>query len=302
VPPDEGDDADDPNAPKPPAWMADDASSLPWDQSYVVETDHYVIRTSVARKYVQGYQDIMESFAKRYSEVFHPPGAQGYTTKAKLILYGSRDQFLANEPGMDNALGFYKPGTRDLHCSHGYTQSDKNQAFTTLAHESAHQFQHLANQQVFERSPKFWTEGLAAFFESPRMLPDGKVLLGGIPTRYLKTMRRAARANATIPLATLLRTPPESFAYDEYAHSWALIHWCFYGPESKKSTKLLDWFWDLCCTRKVTAEDFEDGVKAMGYTVPRLEKACRDWVLSLDQAKDPALVLYEQKTGKKVPR
>lgn len=293
---------DDAFAPKPPAWMEDDSSSLPWDQAYVVETPHYVIRTSVAKKYVPGYEAIMEAFATRYSEVFRPPGAQGYTTKAKLVLYGSRKQFLENEPGMEGALGFYRPGSRDLHCSHGNTETDKNQAFTTLAHEAAHQFQHLANPQIFDRAPKFWTEGLAAFFESPRMLPDGKVLLGGIPTRYLRTMRRAVKANDTIPLSTLLRTPDDAFLYTEYAHAWALIHWCFYGPESKKSLKLLDWFWDRGFERKVTADDFEEGVRAMGYTMPKLEKAWRDWILSLDQSKDPAVLYYEQKTGKKIPR
>jgi hypothetical protein len=244
----------------------------------------------------------MECFANRYLEVFRPPGAAGYTTKAKLLLYGSRAQLLAHERGADRYLGFYSSNTRDLHCSHGNTTTDKNQAFTTLAHEAAHQFQHLANQQVFERSPKFWTEGLAAFFESPRVLPDGKVLLGGIPNRYIKTMRRAVRANDTLPYARVLRTNGEDFGYFEYAHSWALIHWCFYGPESKKTTKLLDDYWDLCCHQTVTAEDFEAGLGSIGYTVPKLEKALRDWILALDQSKDPAVLNYEKQTGKKVPR
>jgi hypothetical protein len=76
----------------------------------------------------------------------------------------------------------------------------------------------------------------------------------------------------------------------------------FYGPESKKSQKLLDWYWDTCLERQADADDFEQGLKAMGYSTAKLEKAWKEWVGSLDLKKDPAVLLYEQKTGKKVPR
>jgi hypothetical protein len=297
--PAEGADDEDPN--KPASWMDDAASSLPWAQNYTVETEHYVIQTSVAKKHIKNYQNLMEAFANRYSIVFRAaPGTP--STKAKLVLYGSQEQFNADNPGSEKAAGFYRPDAHDLHCFHGPCSGRNGEALATLAHESAHQFQHHASSMIFERAPTFMIEGLAAFFEAPRILPDGYVLLGGIPAEYLNGLRRAIRADESIPLATLIRVPHADFGWIHYAHSWALIHWCFYGPESKKSQKLLDWYWDSCVARETTAEDFENGVKGMGYTMPKLEKAVRDWILALDPKNDPAILLYEKKTGKKVPR
>jgi hypothetical protein len=291
---------DDP--PLPASWMDDMDGVLPWSQAYVYETENYVIRTSAPKKRIERYGALMEALANRYKSIFRAPGGEA-TTKAKLLLYGSQVQFHENEPGMETAGGFYKPSTRDLHCFHGPSRGGRNGwAVQALAHEATHQFQHRACSQIFEHSPTFFTEGLASFFEEPKFLPDGYVLVGGISTKYMNTCRRAIRSSDTIPLAQLIRTPHADFDYFHYAHAWALIHWMFYGPDSKKSTKLLDWYWDNCVARVTTADDFEDGVKAMGYTMPKLEKAWRDWVLALDPKKDPAILLYEQKTGKKVPR
>ena len=286
------------------SWMDDTASSLPWDQAYTVETEHFVIKTSVARKHIANYQKVLETLAQRYSAVFHPPGSQSYVTKWKLSLYGSQEQFLANEPDVDQDTGgFYRPGgARDLHCFHGPWSGVNGQAVSVLAHETGHAFQHLASQTIFERAPTFLTEGLSTFFEAPRILPDGTVLLGSIPTDRLHAYRRAIKAGEPIPLATLIRTPSKAFLGSHYAPAWALVHWCFYGPEGKKSQKLLDWFWETCCTRAPTAEDFEEGVRSMGYTMPMLDKAVRDWVLKLDPKNDPAVLLYEKETHKKVPR
>jgi hypothetical protein len=282
--------------------MDDTDGVLPWSQAYVFETENYIIRTSAPKKQIERYGALMEALANRYKSIFRAPGGAVSANKAKLILYGSQDQFHENEPGMEKAGGFYLPSKRDLHCFHGPCSGRNGWAVQALAHEATHQFQHRAGTQIFEHSPTFFLEGLAAFFEEPRFLPDGYVLVGGLSTKYMNTCRRAIRANDTITIAQLIRTPHADFDYFHYAHAWALIHWMFYGPESKKSTKLLDWYWDSCVAHATTADDFEDGVKAMGYTMPKLEKAVRDWVLALDPRKDPAVLLYEQKTGKKVPR
>jgi hypothetical protein len=67
-----------------------------------------------------------------------------------------------------------------------------------------------------------------------------------------------------------------------------------YGPESKKSQKLLDWYWERCIERPTQAADFEEGLGKMGYSIDKLEQSWREWVLALDPDKDPAEILYEQ--------
>ena len=64
--------------------------------------------------------------------------------------------------------------------------------------------------------------------------------------------------------------------------------------------KLLDAYWELCLTRPTTGDDFEVLLKAMGYTMEKLEKSWKEWILALDPSNDPAMKLYEKKTGKKV--
>jgi hypothetical protein len=220
------------------------------------------------------------------------------------MLYGSEAQFREKWPNKPDAAGFYSPSYHELHCFHGPCNGRNGEAVATLAHEAAHQFQHIACERIGENAPIFLTEGLASFFEAPRFLPDGTVLPGPIPDAYLRATRRAVKAGEWIPLKTLIEMPRDSkqFVFIHYAHAWALIHWCFYGPDSKKSTRFLDWYWEKCCSGKTTASDFEDGVRAMGYTLPKLDKALQDWVTKLDPKNDPAVLLYEKTTGKKVPR
>ena len=73
-----------------------------------------------------------------------------------------------------------------------------------------------------------------------------------------------------------------------------------YGPDAKKAQKLLDAYWDLCLSRPTTGDDFEVLLGKMGYTMEKLEKSWKEWILALDPANDPAMKLYEKKMGKKV--
>jgi hypothetical protein len=116
-------------------------------------------------------------------------------------------------------------------------------------------------------------EGLASFFEATEVMPNGDVVVGKIPLYRMRSLQRAIHDGTDLRLRTVLHTPRLEFSGFHYDHAWGVIHWLMYGPDSKKSQKLLNWFWARCAERPARAEDFEDGLAQMGYSMDRFEQA-----------------------------
>ena len=274
--------------PKPPATVFDDHEGVSWERAHVLKTRHYVIRSNVKKPYLKLYARVLEKLARRYYRVFQYRGNDFRFKRNEVWIYKDREEFFARAKVHRGVGGFYSPLTKKIVAYHGrFGREDDPHANTVgvLAHEATHQFQNLIIRQM-NHAPIWLIEGLAVFFEATEA--EGKVVrIGIIPRSRLSTVKRAVQGGQYIRLRDLIRTPHHRFSGFHYAHAWALIHWMVYGPE-KKGKKLLNWFWKLCATRPTKPEDFEKGVKAMGYDMDELERKWKDWVRKLDPAKDPA--------------
>jgi hypothetical protein len=279
--------------PAPPSWTEDVSGSVPWDQAYVIETPHYVIKTNVQKKYAQRYAAFVEALARRYTQIFQFSGNDFKYKRNELFIYANQREFIYAEHQDDGVGGFYEPWSKRLVSFHGPWGESKLSTLSVLAHEATHQFENLVVREL-QNAPVFLLEGLACFFETTEVRPDGDVIVGKISVERLKSLQRAIKANEYVRLRDLIRTPHASFTGFHYGHAWALVHWLIYGPEQKKAQRLLDWYWETCTKRTTTPDDFERGVTGMGYTMDKLEEAWKKWVLEMDPAKDPAQLLYEQ--------
>jgi hypothetical protein len=277
-------------------WMDDTSDGV--DQMYTIETAHYLIKTNVKKEYGKRYAKLMEALADRYMKVFRFAGNDFKYKKNDLLLYNGQKQFMEGEQQSPGVGGFYEPWSKRIVTFHGTWEGTNGTTLGTLAHEATHQFENLVLRQM-DHAPIFMIEGLATFFEATEIRDDGEVIVGKIPGDRLRDVKRGIKANDYIHLRELIRTPHAGFTGYHYAHAWALIHWMLYGPDHEKAQKLLDWYWALCLERPTKAEDFEEGLRQIGYSLDKLEQAWKDWILELDPAKDPAVALYQQKTGRK---
>lgn len=274
------------------SWMDDTSGAVPWERAYALETEHYVIKTNIQQRYARRYASFVEALFPRYARIFSAFGDSSRYTKSKLFIYANQDEFIDHER-LPNALGFYEPSTKRVAMFHGPWNNMRADTLGTLAHEATHQFENFVVRQL-DHAPVFLIEGLATFFEATEILENDDVLVGKIPLDRLRGLQRAIRANDYVHLRELIRTPRIRFTASHYAHAWGLVHLLVYGPEKKKFQRLLDWFWEQCSKRPTKAEDFEDGLKEIGYTTQKLEGAWKEWVLGLDPKRDPAVLEYER--------
>jgi hypothetical protein len=211
-----------------------------------------------------------------------------------------------------NVGGFYQPADKKLHLFHGpWKGAEDVTTLSVMAHEAVHQFENLVLREM-NHAPTFVIEGFSTFAEGTIITPNGDVIVGPISEMRLQGMRRAFKANNFVHIRDLIRTSHGDFSGFHYCHTWGLFHWAFFGPLSRapgstpshpkpgKSLQLILAYWNMCLQKPATAKDFEDLCQQiLGWDMNQLEKAWKDWILSLDEGKDPALENYEAQTHKK---
>lgn len=292
-----------PKKPKrPKTWMDDTEGGVEWSQKYVIETEHYIIKTNVKKEYAKRWAKILEALADKYIRIFNFKDNDFKYKKNEFDLYRTQKEFMAQEQMSAFVGGFYEPWTKRLVTFQGpWEGADDATTLSIIAHEATHQFENLVLRQL-DHAPTFVIEGLATFFEGT-VIRDDEVIIGRISSMRLDDLKRAFKDGTYIKLSELIRTSHANYSGFHYAHGWGLFHWMMFGPEAKKAQKLLEAYWNLCCTKPTTGDDFEQMVKGLGpgWNLDKLEQAWKDWVMNLDIHNDPAVKAYEKKTGKKFP-
>jgi tetratricopeptide (TPR) repeat protein len=91
-----------------------------------------------------------------------------------------------------------------------------------------HEYVHLITRQHVPDAPAWFHEGLAEYFRTFSIAPDGTATVGGDVAGHLELLRR----RGLMPLASLLSVDFDSAAYNQhdtasifYAQSWLLVHY-----------------------------------------------------------------------------
>ncbi|HEX8150030.1 MAG TPA: DUF1570 domain-containing protein [Pyrinomonadaceae bacterium] len=140
----------------------------------------------------------------------------------------------------DAAFGPFKPriGGRVARSVAGYFQPGTDVNYIALARDAdlardpstlLHEYTHLLVNNHFSGAPLWLKEGLAEFYSTARLSPDGRRLtLGEAPERRPRELRK----RELLPLTTLLALDQTSPTYADpaqrglfYAQSWALVHY-----------------------------------------------------------------------------
>ena len=120
--------------------------------------------------------------------------------------------------------GYFQPGT-DVN----YITLSRNGDFEFDPSTLLHEYTHLLVNNHFRGAPLWLKEGLAEFYSTARLSPDGRRLTLGEPhERRPKELRK----RVLLPLSTLFTLDQSSPTYADpeqralfYAQSWALVHY-----------------------------------------------------------------------------
>lgn len=123
-----------------------------------------------------------------------------------------------------SVAGYFQPGT-DVNYITLARDGDLALDPSTLLHE----YTHLLVNNHFRAAPLWLKEGLAEFYSTARLSPDGRRLTLGEPH---EPRPRELRKRELLPLSTLLALDQTSPTYADpaqrglfYAQSWALVHY-----------------------------------------------------------------------------
>ena len=236
---------------------------------YVATTEHYDLHTNVSQEYADTIAARMEliyaEYDRRYGyEKTGEEKTRGKKLRFPVIVFENKEQYVAwfvrviGNPALAGASGgVYVDLVKHL----VFFKNEKFEDTQLVAwHEGFHQYLDYYVGDV----PLWFNEGQAEYYGASRIDKTGKKLLVGQtePWRIvpLDAMLKGKRLQ---PAQWLMRCPQRDFmrltppkpeetsapmwtAGDNYAASWALVHFCLEGDKKRWAPSLLTYFKALC--------------------------------------------------------
>jgi tetratricopeptide (TPR) repeat protein len=192
-------------------------------QNFLVVSEAGEAEARAAARQLEQYR---AAFARVFPREHFEPSAP--TT---VVLFRDQKSYAPFKPLFDgreaaDVAGYFQPGLEVNYITLAADADRARDPSSTLLHE----YVHLLVDNYFRHAPLWLKEGLAEFYSTARLSPDGRRLALGAPPRQRAQTLRAARA--LMPLAALFNIDAHSPQYFEpgrrslfYAQSWALVHY-----------------------------------------------------------------------------
>ena len=211
----------------------------PWIE---VKSPHFRVLTDAGaddgRRVAREFERLRAVFAARFPEFRLDSGAP-------LTIFAARDEQTAKTL----APYFWKvKGAKPA----GYFQHSWEKQFALVRMDTwyqgtervvYHEYTHMITALNSRWLPVWLNEGMAEFYAYTRF-EENKTLIGAPTERF-----RALRERPWIPIETLIMVNQRSpYYHDEdkvqmfYAESWALVHYCLFGPKMEGGKKLDDFY------------------------------------------------------------
>ncbi len=240
-----------------------------FEKEFVATTEHYDLHCDVSQEYAETIAARMEliyaEYDRRYSyEKTGEEKTRGKKLRFPVLVFKDRDEYVAwftrvlKNPALAQATGGVYVGlVKHLVFFQGKT-FDETQLVAW--HEGFHQYLDYYVGDV----PLWFNEGQAEYYGGSRLDKTGKKLTVGQTEPMRVGTLQALLAKKRVPRAEWLMTlPREQFmrlepakpgetaaqvwtAGDNYAASWALVHFCLEGESKRWARNLLDYFKALC--------------------------------------------------------
>jgi hypothetical protein len=217
----------------PEAIAREDAKHATWDARRKYKGDNYTLETDMSSVTAEAMSAAMEQMNKFYRKVFHVKERGGDTARVTIKLYRSRAEFDEHEgaekPISPMVRGFFSPSELKV-ATYDHRTDGLGLGFTwsTLFHESSHQFTHLISADLV---PAWLNEGTASYFEGARLLVNGTIETNLVPEGRLKALAKSLDAIETSSLGgqpslkdVVSFYQPGSYPGEYYPYGWGLVY------------------------------------------------------------------------------
>jgi hypothetical protein len=217
----------------------EDKKHSDWAHAWEVKGDCYTIKTDLSRDLAEQMSRAMEQMNAYYRKVFHvKEHGGGDTARVVISVYRTRKEFDANEDKPDaNVLGFFVPNQNRVAT---YDPRDQGRSlsdlWSTLFHESSHQFTHLISADLI---PAWLNEGTASFFEGARLLPNGAVETNLVPEERLRDLPYLFKEGKPTLEDVVSYFKPGSYEGEYYPFGWGLVYF-LQNYENDKSQRIYE--------------------------------------------------------------
>jgi tetratricopeptide (TPR) repeat protein len=238
-------------------------------KEFVATTEHYDLRCDVSQEYADTIAERMEliyaEYERRYS--YERTGEQktrGRKLRFPVLVFQDKDGYVQwftrvlKNPAMAQASGgVYIPFVKHLVFFQNKTFEDTQ---LVAWHEGFHQYLDYFVGEV----PHWFNEGQAEYYGASRLDKSGKKVTVGHSDPWRIPALAALLDKKRLPRAEwLMKCTPEKFmrleplkpgetgsqvwtAGENYASSWALVHFCLEGEKGRWSRLMMDYFKALC--------------------------------------------------------
>jgi hypothetical protein len=198
-----------------------------------VETPNFIVFGEIGEKRTREIAEAFERFSEAMARVF--PNATASPVPTIVAVFESPRSFAPYRPrhnGKPVAVGGFFVGSENSNII-ALTVDDADLAFRTVFHE----YTHLVTANAARALPAWADEGLAEFYSTFAVTPDGK---RGLLGRAIRSHYALLGRSALLPLEQLLAVDHTSELYNEgqrrsifYAQSWAMVHMLLAGQPNR---------------------------------------------------------------------
>ncbi len=217
----------------------EDKKHSSWSNPWEIKGDCYTIRTDMPRALGEQMSVAMEQMNAFYRKVFHvKEHGGGDTARVVISVYKSRAEFDANENKPDaDVAGFFVPGANRV-ATYDPREDGRplSELWSTLFHESSHQFTHLISADLI---PAWLNEGTASYFEGARLLPNASVETNLVPEERLAWLPELFKKNEPTLEDVVRYYEPGSYEADYYPMGWGLVYFLL-NYENEKSQRIYE--------------------------------------------------------------
>ena len=208
-----------------PEWIAkEDAKHRDWQDAYEIKTDAYTVITNTGYEMAQSISNAMQQMNRFYREVFQYKQRGGSMRRCVIRVYATRGEFDRHEgmAGSPTVGGFFVPlENRVATYDHRSTGKPITELWTTLFHESSHQFTRAI---LKNRLPAWLNEGTASYFEGAEILPGGTIATNLIPDGRLGNLLAVLKRGDPSLKQVVSYFEDGSYPGAYYPFGWGLVY------------------------------------------------------------------------------
>lgn len=249
-----------------------------WNESWLLMTEHYAVRTNTDPDTAFKIGKTMESVYNAFFDIFDYDVTLNEPTELLLVnIYKDQNDF--TRAASEILKGGNIAGDAFYYTGFGVNAYVNDTLYQNLCHEGCHQLvDSCMGIEPLAPLTIWFNEGLGEYFEFSKAVADNRLKPGGISEEF-DLLKAFVSNNQSIPFARFITLNQNEYMMGDaaYPQGWGVVHFLMEYQKGKYRSKFLAYLND--CKTGAGTEKF---LKAMeGTTLVQLEKEWKEYILNL---------------------